>query len=271
MNNEAYETLLSMGFSPNQCQKALEISEGDLEYSINLLLSGPINNDAISTNRIVEEEPLMIETDISQYTFTDGTSACSCIALNFASEFLNEVGKSKAIEDVITPDFLNASLVAGVEKYKKIPKTASEHKSPEEVMTELPQSFNINFDNNIMQGVLGADDSPFGLKQTLMNCMNDEKPGEWVAVVLTKTPETLCVCMPKRQSEPDAKYNFILIDSHPRPQLGSSGCYALLHTSFSNLLISLRKILPITNIEGMSSLMAEMYNSFDAYPIYKSV
>ena len=39
----------------------------------------------------------------------------------------------------------------------------------EEIMEELPESFKSSFNNEVMQGVLGADDdSPFGLKQTLM-------------------------------------------------------------------------------------------------------
>lgn len=268
-NNEGYETLVSMGFPAALALKAMKLSGGDLDSSINLLLSGSLNDDDINTSEgRTSEEPFTIQTSISQYAFSDGVSACSCIALNFASEFFTQAD-NKSLMDVVTPEFLTHCVTSGVEKYKKLGKTSSEHKSPEQILGEIPHSFNVSFNHDMHQGVLSSDDSPLGLKQVLNNCRMGGKGNDWVAVVITKTPETVCVCIPNGEEILDAKYNYILFDSHPRPQMGSSGCYARFHSSIDDLLQYLKQIFPITNVEGMGLLMTEMYNSFDAYPLHK--
>ncbi len=266
MGDEEYETLLSMGFPPDQCRKALKLSSGDLDSSINLLLSGTLTDDDMVPNR-AGGEPFLIQIDTSQYTFAEGVSACSCIALNFASEFLININQATSPERILSAQFLTNTLFGGVEKYKRLPKTGSDHKSPEDVLKAQSTSFNVCYNHDILQGVLCSDDNPLSLKQTLIKCLERNEQHDWIAVILTKTPETICICMSKNQEM--QKYNFILIDSHPRPQLGIHGCYALLHSSLNDLIVSLKKILPITSIDGMSSLMLEMYNSFDAYPLYK--
>ena len=268
--NEGYETLISMGFPPALALKAMKLSGGDLDSSINMLLSGSLNDDDTNTSEGREnEQSLTIQTDISQYAFSDGISACSCIALNFASEFFTRADNKSSSTDIVTPEFLTHCIMGGVEKYKKLGKTPSEHKSPEQILEEIPHCFNVSFNHDVHQGVLGSDDTPLGLKQILNNCRIGGEVNDWVAVIITKTPETVCVCMPTGEEISDAKYNYILLDSHPRPQIGPIGCYARFHYSLDDLLQYLKQIFPITNVEGMSSLMTEMYNSFDAYPLHK--
>ena len=99
-----------------------------------------------------------------------------------------------------------------------------------------------------------------------------ESSESYIAVVITKTPETVLVILPTQSSgASNTNANFILIDSHPRPQQLAphypTGSYALIRPTLSSLVASLKEIFPITDLgDGVPELMQMMYNSFDIYP-----
>jgi hypothetical protein len=81
-----------------------------------------------------------------------------------------------------------------------------------------------------------------------------------VAVVLTKPPETVCLCLP-----PEGGFGrFVLFDSHPRP--GLPNAYAVECGSVGELLARVREVFPPLPPEGggEEALMAVMmYNMFE--------
>jgi hypothetical protein len=268
--NSNLETLLSMGFPSEQCNQALVVANGDLDMAINLILSGSLTQSAAEQGTMSSSQsPIMVQIDLNQYSFPEGTSACTCIAMKSASAFLTAMNDSVSATNIITPEFLQKSLIHGIETYKKFPKGLSEHKSPEEVLVNTPESFHMRLHpSGVRQGLLSDNENnQLGLKQTLTNCMDVDGSG-WMAVILTKTPETICVCLPTKNNTSPIGNNFILIDSHPRPYLGYSGSYALLHSSLDDLVHSLKLIFPVSSIG--TGLLAEMYNTFDAYVMLKT-
>jgi len=264
---ENLQTLISMGFSSEQCRHALAASKGDLNVSINLLLRGESSGEGEIQGF---ESSTMIQIELSQYSFSEGSSACSSISLAFASAFLNAIDQTTSCNDVITSSFLQASVLSGIEKYQMLGmgEGIPQHKSPEEILNALPDAFAVQTCGGVRQGVLTSDEGPLGLKQTLSSCRDSNDIG-WMAVVLTKPPETVCVCLPPKTETNSVLKNYILLDSHPRHQFASYGCYAMFHSSLDHLNQSLKLIFPQTDVGG--SVMAEMYNSFDAYPLQKSM
>lgn len=222
----------------------------------------------------------IIQANMSQYDIPDGRSGCTCIALTAASSFF--------ADQTVTSWMLDQAITEGVEKYRALKEGGNgggvEHLSAEEVLGLDPTGrlFPVRilqgatggggFGGGIRQGVLSHEmGHPLGM-QALLQIIRQEQPlDEWICVLVTKTPETVLLCFPPPRkshspSLPEADA-FWLIDSHPRPHLGLSTGYAKLHPTLDTLLMSLRAILPPTQIEGVPEMMAMMYNSFDLYPL----
>ena len=302
--------LVSMGFDVSQSQRALSLCNGDVDLAVDRILSGHVpdasseqeTRDRLSISSIPENmnttrSPQMIQTKISQYSIENGRSACTCIALQTASttlQILNEkCSRNESPTKFITQDHLQTVLISGIAMYNDLVNsnsdTSVEHLSPGEVINSLKvqvaQKTNTNADIKIkslgavMQGVLTADNGngPLGLKRIIEGCASSKsesrKDDEWMALVITKTPETLCIFLPPKNfmadvGDSDSVHSFILIDSHPRPTLGTEGCYAICHSSMDDLITSLQKIFPVTELgNDVGEIMAAMYNSFDIYPL----
>ncbi len=229
------QKLVAMGFSAEQSRQALAASGGDLNEAINILLCSPAGG------RQDGGSSTMIQIALSQYSFPEGTSACSSTSLAFAAAFLNDIGHSTGGKDVVTSDWLQAAMFDGIQNYQKLGSREGmpQHKSPEEILRAIPDSFEVRVCGGVRQGIL-TDEGPLGFKQTLLNCMDISSTG-WVALVLTKPPETLTLCLPPK-TERNRAENYVLIDSHPRPQLGSNGCYAIFHSSLDALVHSLKLV-----------------------------
>jgi len=250
----------------------------------------------------------MIQTSISQYSLPAGKSACTCIAIETSStllQYLNSNSNSNTttvdninIEQFLTAARLQSMVLAGSDLYNSLKQSQSgissevEHLSPEEVLaflhsskpdTTTSTSTNLKQQNiklmegGVRQGILTSGDGPLGLQSLIQGCQLDQNPGQWICVIVTKTPETVCILLPPAMAAPAAvadgtvhqqQQPFVLIDSHPRPMFGADGAYALFHDSLHGLVNSLQRMFPATDLgSDVGELMAAMYNSFDMYPL----
>ena len=283
MSDEAVAQLVAMGFDPGQGKLALGQSNGNLEQAVNLLLSGsPLDGGGSSgggSGGGGGGSTTMVVGTISQYSIDQGRSACTCIALTAASKTLQNAN--------ITPDLLQSMITEGVQHYQSISSSSTssvEHMSAEEVLQQDPngERFKISCLGGPRQGVLNRDPNhEVGLRTSLQNIRRDQPPAEWMAVLLTKTPETVLLLLPPpKPSEAATQAGsdsnsppllFWLIDSHPRSaQLGTDTAYGKPHSSLGELCTSVETIFPLTDLgPDVPDMMAMMYNSFDLYPLVK--
>ena len=229
-----------MGFDPELTQQAWAACDGNRELAIEVLLSGREENDDYAPSSE------LIVSDVSQYSFEHGRSACTCIALTGATLYLEN--------QRITRQLLQDMVTQGVELYKLIAQSGSgvEHMSAEEVMgrRELP----LQLIGDVRQGILSHDSNhPLGLKALLAAATDDGAK----VVLITKTPETVLVCLDQ----------FAVLDSHPRPPM-TNAAYAKMHDNLEELIDTLQRIFPPSELDpDIPEMMAMMYNSFDVYPL----
>lgn len=240
--------LIAMGFEADKVEQALTICAGNTERAVELLLGGgPLVVDPGASTMANPGATSFIQADISQYSVDSGRSACTCIALTGATMHLREPEVSR--------EMLRNMVLQGVSAYQQMSR-AVEHMSAEEVLNQQSPHFPLQILGGVRQGILSNDtDHPMGLKLLLQACQ-----GEGAQVVLiTKTPETVVVGLSPQ---------FVLIDSHPRPQLGAENAYAKTHSSLDDLVMCLQAIFPPTELgPDIPEMMAMMYNSFDLYPL----
>ncbi|KAG7358458.1 ubiquitin-associated UBA domain protein [Nitzschia inconspicua] len=286
VNNSDVFQLTAMGFSDSDAREALRITSGNMELAVNHLLSdvGGASSSAATTSTVAETTSVDLTTVIqgttSQYTFSNvGRSACTCIALTAASMFLSKFDGSSSgdVQDVLSPEFLDRMITQGIETYQQILTTSSnstavEHMSAEEVLQQQPNVHLQIAAGGVRQGVLTHDrDYPLGLKALVEGIlMESRESNEWICLLMTKTPETILICLPPPSLATES--SFWLIDSHPRTQFGNTieSAYACPHPSLQALLESLYAIFPTTDLgPDIPEMMAEMYNSFDLYPLQR--
>jgi UBA/TS-N domain len=293
VNEYDIEQLTAIGFPESEARVALQISSGNLELAVNQLLSGvgtatstfpsPPPEVLAPTSACLDTNVLLVQGTTSQYTFAEiGRSACTCIALTAAGMFLSSATN-------ITQDFLDHMISLGIENYQALAMTTTqasnnptsavlEHMSAEEVLQQDGSGGRFGVQctaGGVRQGILGYDrDHPLGLKSILEGiCMEIRSHNQWTCIVMTKTPETVLICFPpqsksRESSFPDTASSFWLIDSHPRPQCGTSNAYAMSHSTLESLLQSLFTIFPTTDLgPDVPEIMAQMYNTFDLYPL----
>lgn len=293
--------LAEMGFSESKALEALTVCSGDVNAAASFLISKAVQTapfaqsiTTLAQNSDSTMEPDLIQGPISQYSIENGRSACTCIALVAADTFL-----AKPDITSLSPAFLHDVVVTGVSTYLLLlqasmipgidggPPTqpmgtnAVEHFSAEQVMATNTGTVNdptklfscLHQIGPVRQGVLNKDVlHAMGLPSMLHDCWTDGQSDEdsWTAVIVTKTPETLLVLLPPL-SMPESEQRFILVDSHPRPNLLSFGlpaptqAYARIHHTLEDLVLALGQILPITLLED--EMINILYNSFDLYVI----
>jgi hypothetical protein len=268
------EQLTAMGFPNDSAREALAIANGNMETAVNYLLGiePPSTLAPAAVVAAPAEQPPVINSleiqaggiitcPISQYSVENGRSACTCIALTGATQFLKK--------PLINSEFLQLMIGNGVENYKSLSSAFNvEHLSAEEVLqkdqgTLFPLK-TIGF--GVHQGILSNDsDHPMGLRLLIQGIQEEEESNDWIVVLITKTPETVLVCL---QSGSVSTSSYWLIDSHPRSHLGVESAYAKHHPSLSSLVLSLQTIFPYTDLgSDIPEMMAIMYNSFDMYPL----
>lgn len=281
-NSNGVAMLTAMGFDLGDAVTALASCGGDVQVAVNRLLQGsddryagtsaapqmsPVtlqDPDSSSLDSLRINAVETIQGPISQYSSPVGHSACTCIALTAANKYL----KSPATMS-LTSDFLNDSVLEGIESYYRV-KTMigndAEHTAAEQVLFAFD---GIALDGDIRQGLLSY--SYDQLSNMLQKCQH---PSEYRCVIVTKTPETVLVCLPPQNAAPSTGniVSYLLIDSHPRiHQFSVDQAYVRAHRSLSDLVQkSLRLIFPVTDLgPDIPELMAAMYNSFDIYCLKK--
>ena len=276
--------LTSMGFDLDVARSALAASNGDVERAIEHCLGGGGDGSSStfvpspSASATASPGTLVRVSDSSQYTFgSEGRSACTCIALCYAKRFLQGISQAQAsatVADVINESFLPEGLQLGVESYKTMKSGDSnasvEHMSAEEVLASAHgkvEFANLKLDGPVRQGVLSPDpSSPLGMHAVLSGCQSES---QWVAVIITKSPETVVVALPPSAQQTSQYRRWLLLDSHPRPQFSASGSYVMAHDNIESLVLSLLEIFPFTDLgSDVGEMMQMMYNSFDAYVLH---
>ncbi|KAL9190611.1 hypothetical protein ACHAXT_000317 [Thalassiosira profunda] len=276
---ESIAMLLSMGFSREQSAQALAHCGGNLELAINQLLSGGDIGGGGGSSGV-----RVVHSDVSQYSDSNGRSACTSIALTMACRVLDIMTTDDPEAISMDPAFLSNCVQEGIALYSDISSKANgvEHSSVEELMGVLGSS-NVStaksiastlklLDSSPRQGILSnSSDNPMGLEAVLNRCQRDGSGSSYIAVIITKPPETVLVLLPPQGS---ASRTYVLLDSHPRPQQLAphcpSGSYALIHPTLSSLVGSIKQIFPVTELgSDVPEMMAMMYNSFDAYPFQR--
>jgi hypothetical protein len=290
--------VVGMGFDEDRAREALRIENGDVERAVHLILSG---NDPTQTSSRSERNPVLwaarsaqnwaqhdddenVDDNVVLGQFhqhsigqQEGRSACTCIAMTAAKYFLDKTFLKD--DGKVTQCFLSQAVARGIEHYQQIHNSDSsvEHMSAEEVLrqdaasTKLFAGLHLT-GAGVRQGFLSEDaNHPMGLGASLTDILKDHTlkrgAGRYVCVLITKTPETVLVCLPLD----DAHHRdrpFWLIDSHPRPHLGLANSYAKMHASLDDLLLSLYTLFPPMADLGpdVPEMMLMMYNSFDLYP-----
>lgn len=283
--------LTAMGFSDANAREALRMTSGNLELAVNQLLSGFENSGGGGTGGAssgannspsqitptsdgADTTSVVVQGSTNQYTFPDvGRSACTCIALTAASNFLSNNNEDTNIskDRTVRPEFLDQMITQGIALYQKVTTSATttvEHLSAEKILQQQQDMAIQVAVGGIRQGVLTNNrDHPLGLKALLEGIQSESRGNnnEWASVLMTKTPESVLVCLPTSQSSPSS---FWLIDSHPRPMLGMANAYAFPHPTLQSLLETLYTIFPTTDLgPDIPEMMAELYNSFDLYPL----
>ncbi|GAX19549.1 hypothetical protein FisN_19Hu127 [Fistulifera solaris] len=263
--DDAISLLTALGFSVEAASEALRVCDGQVENAANyLLMNGIATNDAGTDDSSPSSNIQMIHSNTSQYSYEDGRSACTCMALSAARNFLRNTTINDDNVSHVNASFLEEVIQNGIAIYQQhFSKNATEHLSAEEIIEKgiFPQ---LQLLGGIRQGILSQDrNSPLGLPE-MLRCIRESSSG-WVACLITKTPETVLVCL-----SPGSKS--VLIDTHPRPQqFAANGAYARIHSSENELWESLETIFPFTDLRSdVSELMAAMYNSFDVYALVPS-
>jgi hypothetical protein len=268
--DDTMNQLVAMGFELSEAQRAIEACDGNADRAVEYLLTGSgggglsssDGSDAASGSVPFSASALsipgtLISGPISQYNVEHGRSACTCIALTGATNFLNDPSS-------LSPEFLQHMVQDGVTAYLQICQTTNvEHMSAEEVLAQKIFPLKL-LPDGMQQGIVSNDDDhPLGLKAMLLGCVGRSPANQWTAVVITKTPETVVVLLPP----PGEK--FWLLDSHPRPQLNAGHAYAKAHSTLEELVQTLQVIFPVTDLgPDIPDMMVMMYNSFDLYLLW---
>jgi len=281
MSSEAIGILLSMGFNETQSLDALTECSGDVERAIDFLLGAGVTAfDSDNNASGATAETSIVNSEISQYTNSAmGRSACTSIALTLACSALSKLQKCCSnIENTITSSLLSDSIKQGLQMYNELQKNDNfnvEHLSVEDILRlPIPRSTFSSLHllpNSPRQGILSSSsDNPIGLHYILSACQSDANNDQsYIAVIITKPPETVLVLLPA--SNVPSEQNYVLLDSHPRPNQFPphypTGSFALFHSSLHSLVRSLEEIFPVVDLgSDVNEMMAMMYNSFDVYP-----
>jgi hypothetical protein len=288
--------LSEMGFTDhNKSCEALAVCSGDLAAAASYLLSSSAASPAAVTasSSYNNNNNTLIQGPISQYSVDHGRSACTCIALTGASQFLRQPDLAQ-----LTPTFLQQMILQGAATYvlllqatmvpgtmgsAPVPamgKEAVEHYSAEQVLatntgtSEDPTRHfrSLHQIGMVRQGVINKDiQHPLGLPSMIHDCWTDGQCEEdvWTAVLITKTPETVLILLPPL-SWPEEQQKFVLLDSHPRPHLTRvfaqppTQAYASIYHTLEDLVLTLAHIFPLTLLDD-DDMINVLYNSFDLY------
>lgn len=201
----------------------------------------------------------MLKLEWSQYIFEEaGSSACTAIAMSVIVTLLKHIRHS-SLQSLAQEELQNA-LVEGVVKYNEINSFGdAKHFSAEELLPIFSDSL------AVLGNTQGVTTDASAFRQLFKNVFSREKVGNYVGIVITKPPETVCILVPTESatSSSDSALQYALFDSHARPQYGYSGAYLLLSYAEEEIIQHLQMLFPGLT-EGEGSVYEMMYNMFDA-------
>lgn len=151
----------------------------------------------------------------------------------------------------VTEAFVGALLEAGVASHE------GEHSSFAEVLLRNPAMETVLQCVELKEGcsTMGPNSFTEELSAACSIAERREEGSRLVACVLTKPPESVLVVV--------GPGVFMVLDSHPRPNLMLPGAHALAFTSLQALCSYLRSVFPAVDMGPGAGFMAEMYNSYD--------
>ena len=314
-------TLRAMGFEESQVARALKMTNDDAETALELLLSGASSGEQKepeSTTRTAATETALATTDIakstsaappsssvqsckltslaiSQYSFPNGTSACTAIALTTMADLLTKLDTSAISGAVSARDYasslhneakLSEYVINGIAEYDKFASFSSvisEHLTADEFFAateslwssvkkvSVSDSAGSNSFSEPLQRNLSDSDAIASIFRALRSSTSVDT-SKYIGIVLTKPPETIMVILPPPDTPPsitnsDAVY--FLFDSHSRPSMGIEGAYFYTTTNEREFIERLKMCFPVVDmrLEDCSadgSLLAELYNTIEA-------
>lgn len=285
--DDSVKTLIAMGFSESIARTELDKHGGNLDHTIDSLLlqssSITLNEDLSQNGNDFRNGCHTVGSDMSQFTFNNGRSACTCIAITGATLGLKELTQKashvNSLKDIFNEVFINKALFSGVEMYSN--KTNSndgvEHMSVEETLQDIPQyCSDVQLIGGVHQGILSRDvrARDTSIQSILTSCRLEPNANKskWMAVIMTKTPETVTIFLPPTEltnvAGNEVFNKYVLFDSHPRPQLFSHahGSYLMICNTLNDLVKVLDKLFPEMDLgTDVGEIMSIMYNSFDMY------
>ena len=198
----------------------------------------------------------------SQFTFEDGRSACTTIALEASFQLLKLQHDEESLSlKVSEPDFISKFVREGINQYRS-KNTAraggAEHQSCQEVLlvntrySETLEAINFRQSNAT---------SPNAFYNEMKDALEISKLNGPICCIITKPPETNVVLVhPATSKFPQG--HFVVFDSHPRPSLMFQGAFMIGFNSAEATASFLREVFP--TVAGLGdSVMAQMYNCFD--------
>jgi hypothetical protein len=201
---------------------------------------------------------MLTQSTLSQYSLgAPGSSACTAIAIHAAAALLPLLDAGAPAAAPTLDGVVRAGVeVAAAGGGGHLDFSAAWVLSPELVSLLLP--LNVGAE---AQGLLTTPGSLEELCAAARSQAREARPRSHVAVVLTKPPETVCLCLPPEGVE-DGR--FLLFDSHPRPD--APHAYAFEAASLGELLGRVRELfqpLPPEGEDEDAIMAVAMYNMFE--------
>ena len=197
---------------------------------------------------------MLIQSTLSQYALgAVGTSACTAIAAAAAATLLPLLDSGNptpphVLDSIVTEGVQIASLGEGNHLDFA---TAFMLSGLDTVLRPL----NLGAE---AQGLLTTPNSLEDMCREARAQASSAPPRPYLAIVLTKPPETICIFLP-----PPAGGRFLLFDSHPRPGVPNASLYEA--PSLQALLQRVREVFPPLPTEAgdEENMVLMMYNTFD--------
>ena len=300
--------LKAMGFSEAQVTKALAMTNGDIETALELLLSGAFEVEEATATIVPPTPPTssspssstssikLTTLAISQYSFPNGTSACTAIAITTMADLLTKLDNNTICGEASAMDFiprlhneakLSQHVINGIaeyDKYASFSSVSSEHLTADEFfaateslwstikkLSTASSASNSESHSEPLQRNLSDPDAIASVFREIRSSSTVDR-SKYVGVVLTKPPETILVILPPPDTQPSITNNdaiYLLFDSHARPQLGIEGAYFYTTTSELDLIQRVQMTFPVVDL-GLhdcptdGSLLADLYNTIEA-------
>lgn len=206
--------------------------------------------------------------EISQYTFANGSSACTPIACFAVASIIDRLDMNLDCND---SSFLTDAIVSGVASYTSLSNGdgTAPHLSVEEfysASTEM-RSKVVKLGESV-QGLLTNRNAFLDLINNAREMGSESVFGtsKNIGIVITKPPETVCITVPPIEST-HCSNTYTFFDSHSRPEYGLNGSYIVTSNDMNAIIERLNTIFPANASDGLDvldgSYMQMLYSTFE--------